>query len=269
MFHARCDDDGAADGVLRDGVAFLRVRGNHVQGLQGEGAQGRFTLPRDQQHVGGEIGCHRLRKGGNGDDRADAGVCCGGADDDVGGHGMAQKRDGAGPAFRLPRGGDDVPRLFDQTHRGAFDHGDIARHRLRVAAMPVEIEGPDAVARLRQGQGITLHHLARSGEAMGDDDQGAVCLGQGGAGDGSSGDVLGLQDQAAARGFELPDRQQRDNQAQQHGAPPPEGHAPTAGRIPLAPSRHGISPALGRGPHPSGGAFRGWRGPDRERSTRR
>lgn len=68
--------------------------------------------------------------------------------------------------------------------------------------MPQKFKHKDAVARLRQRQGIALHHLLRPGETVRDHDHRPVCGGLRISGDGGLPDGKLLDLNALTREFE-------------------------------------------------------------------
>ena len=117
-----------------------------------------------------------------------------------------------------------LQRFVDKKLGRSLDRVDITRHRHRIAAMALEIEGGDDIAGARQGKRIGLHQRARTGKAMGHDDKrcglGALKRIKGN-GRRANGGVL--NGDAAALCFELPDT---DDQ-QRHGE---ERHDPAKWR---------------------------------------
>ena len=90
------------------------------------------------------------------------------ADDDVGGHGVAEDGDTAvAQAFGEGR---DLRGLVCQGCCGAADFGDAAGQGARVAAVATEIERDGDVAGASEGDGEGLHQLLGAGEAVRDDD---------------------------------------------------------------------------------------------------
>jgi hypothetical protein len=80
------------------------------------------------------------------------------------------------PAWQGARGCNHAARLGYQKGCRAIRRSHVSRHRGRISAVALEIEGQNPIARLRQIQGIGLHDLPRSGKAMRDDDNRAILV---------------------------------------------------------------------------------------------
>ena len=109
---------------------------------------------------------HRLREHGDGDERTDPRVGQRGPYDDVGGHRMADQRDGADPAGFRQRHCHDPVGLLDEPLRRPVDCRHVALHWDGIAPMSLEVESDDTIAGARQRQRIGLHHLPRARKSM-------------------------------------------------------------------------------------------------------
>ena len=144
-----------------------------MDGFKAGPSQKAFPLARDDQQPRGLIRCHGLREHGNRNHRINRSfglrLCDAGAHDDVRRHQMTEERN----LFCLRKGAggsDHAARLGHQKGGCAIHRHHITRHRDGILAVTFEVKGKHPLARLRQRQGIRLHHLAGSGKPMRHDD---------------------------------------------------------------------------------------------------